>query len=43
MEIGTKAYQEFNVLLNDCLTLSGCKDLIKVNEFENYAGRRNCA
>lgn len=37
MEVGSKAYQEFNVLLNDCLTLVGCDDLIKIKEFDNYS------
>lgn len=37
MEIGTKAYQEFNVLLNDCLTLIGCKSLIEIDSFDDYS------
>lgn len=36
LNVGTKAYQEFNILLNDCLTLTGCRELLKINEFKKY-------
>lgn len=34
--IESKAYQEFNLLLNECLTLASCSSLLLINDFNRF-------